>query len=260
MLAEDDKDIKKYSLKKPKSIDIVGASQYDKIAFHMLISGVPLKFMRVAGGKRAKGTAIRYDYQHAINEDEHGTDLSDQYRSMVVPDHAFRKYCPLFVLVLSSHTTRWPLKLFFCYLLPQCEVNSFLTHRTIHLEAELEPLPHRNFRDTLVLQLLNYRSKKFSLPAGLKRGRPREDEGAAVVKRPRIDTLAREHVWLKRSERTPDGRVQRLRCRVCSTKASPVRTKMVCSGCGDVGLCSLDCFSAWHSPDRHIKLRNKGKE
>lgn len=169
-----------------------------------------------------------------------GTDVGDHIRVSSTPTHAFRK---------------WPLKLFFCALLPLIESNAFILHKNYNNErAASSVLTHREFRDTLILSLLKYRPKISTLTAG---SHKRRRSSAAKShhnekKKAKLNVAIGNHIYRLREDREANGRRKRRRCSICSTRSSTSLTVMTCSSC-QVGLCSLICFDRFHDEKQMLK-------
>jgi len=129
---------------------------------------------------------------------------------------------------ISRRTFKWTKKLFF-HLLDLAILNSYI----LHSSCQGKRISHRDFRFTLVRNMLAHAGPEREVPRPL--GRPPNVEKHVA----RLEICGSRH-WPVPSE-------TQLRCRVCNTRVVTRKVYVKCRKCG-VGLCvKKTCFEDYHT-------------
>jgi hypothetical protein len=194
------------------------------------MSNPKFHFVKVKGGVRKKGEAMRYDFIHAFNLDMDGTDQADHIRGFSILKYRFLK---------------WTNKIVFNFLLPQVESNIFILRKKLFKERGIPELTHRESRDALAVALMAYAKLTVSVSA-VKR-KISVDNIVVPVKRARLVDFYRGDHSLETFPVKKGGRTVRGRCAVCSTKESGKVTSKYCPAC-KTRICSASCYQIAHTP------------
>jgi len=149
------------------------------------------------GGKAIKPQIVK-DYNHHMGYVDKGDRMANSYS-------------------ISCHTFKWTKKLFF-HLLDLAILNSYI----LHSSCGGKKMSHRDFRYTLVKNMLAHAGPEWRVPRPL--GRPLNIEWLVA----RLEVCGSKH-WPIPSE-------TQLRCRVCKARGVTQKVFVKCRKC-EVGLC-----------------------
>jgi len=152
---------------------------------------------------------IMMDYNHHMGCVDKGDSMANSYS-------------------ISCRTFKWTKKLFF-HLLDLAVLSRYI----LHYSCGCKKISHRDFRYTLVRNMLAHAGPERSVPRPL--GRPPNVESHIAM----LEVCERKN-WPTRSE-------TQLRCRVCKARGVTKKVFVKCRKC-DMGLCvKQTCFKEYHT-------------